>query len=262
MFLVQILIKNCFVVPTNWVKVRIFSPSNPVLSPLQLIHIDIWTSPVLLVSGYKYYIVFVDDFYPLHTKSEAYEAFLKFKLLIENQFSTTIQELQSDGGGKYIFLNFQSFLHRKSCPYTSPQNGLAERKLRHILETRLTLLAHFHLCNRYWVDSFLTTMFVINRLPTPTLQNICPYFKLYSKAHAYQRLRVFGCLCYPLLRPYNAHKLDCRSKPCIYLGYIYVGYKCPDPVTNKVTSQDMLCLMRPPFKLRILLPHSFHPIFT
>jgi hypothetical protein len=106
MFLVQILIKICFVVPTNWVKVRIFSPSNPVLSPLQLIHTDIWTSPVLLVSGYKCYIVFVDDFYPLHTKSEAYDAFLKFKLLIENQFSTTIQELQSDGGGKYIFLNF------------------------------------------------------------------------------------------------------------------------------------------------------------
>jgi hypothetical protein len=67
---------------------------------------------MLLVNGYKYYIVFVDDFYPLHIKSEAYDAFLKFKLLVENQFSTTIQELQSNGGGKYIVLNFQSFLKK------------------------------------------------------------------------------------------------------------------------------------------------------
>jgi hypothetical protein len=227
-------------------KKQSFSASNRVsLSPLQLIHTDIWTSPVISISGYKYYIIFVDDFsrfswiYPLHTKSETYDVFLKFKILVENQFSTTIKELQSDGGGEYTSLLFQSFLkangivHRKSCPYTSPQNGLAERKLRHILETRLTLLAHSHLSNKYWVDSFLTAVYVINRLPTPVLQNLSPYFKLYSKAPDYERLRVFGCLCYPLLRPYNAHKLDYRSKPCIFLGYNYAGYKCLDPVTNK-----------------------------
>jgi transposase InsO family protein len=71
--------------------------------------------------------------------------------------------------------HFQSFLtkdgiiHRKSCPYTSQQNGVAERKLRHILETSLTLLAHCHLSNHYWVDAFITTVHIINRLPTLTL---------------------------------------------------------------------------------------------
>jgi len=38
----------------------------------------------------------------------------------------------------------------------------------------------------------------------------------------------------PLLRPFGLHKLDFRSKPCIFLGYHYAGYKCLDPVTNKV----------------------------
>ena len=110
-----------------------FSASNRVsLSPLKLIHTDIWTSPVMSITGYKYYIVFVDDFsrftwiYPLHAKSETYEIFMKFKLLVKTQFSTTIKELQSDGGGEYTSLQFQNFLqnngivHRKSCPYTSP----------------------------------------------------------------------------------------------------------------------------------------------
>ena len=73
--------------------------------------------------------------------------FVKFKLLVENQFSSKIKQIQSDGGREYVSNQFQTFLtnhgilHRKSCPYTSQQNGLVERKLRHILETGLTLLA-------------------------------------------------------------------------------------------------------------------------
>jgi hypothetical protein len=125
-------------------------------------------------------------------------------------------------------------LYRKSCPYTSPQNGLVERKLRHILETGLTLLAHSHLSNRYWVSVFLIAVYIISRLPIPTLQYKSPYLKLYKHEPDYRNLKVFCCLCYPLLRPYASHKLEYRSKPCIFLGYKYAGYKCLDPVTNKV----------------------------
>jgi len=224
-----------------------FHASNRVsLSPLELIHSDIWTSPITSVSGCKYHVIFVDDFsrftwiYPLYQKSEVFDNFVKFKLLVENQFSSKIKQLQSDGGGEYTSNHFQSFLtkngilHRKSCPHTSPQNGLAERKLRHILETGLTLLAHSQLSNKYWVDAFITAVHIINRLPTPTLQYSSPFFKLYNREPNYQELRVFGCLCYPLLRPYGLHKLEYRSKPCIFLGYHHAGYKCLDPVTNKV----------------------------
>jgi hypothetical protein len=224
-----------------------FSTSNrQTLTPLSLIHSDIWTSPITSISGYKYYVVFIDDhsrytwFYPLKAKSEIYECFVKFKLLVEKQFSTSIKQFQSDGGGEYTSSFFQSFLtkngiiHRKSCPYTSQQNDLAERKLRHILETGLTLLAHSHLSNRYWVDAFLTSVYLINRLPTPTLENESPFSKLHQKEPNYQQLKVFGCKCYPLLRPLGLHKLEFRSKPCIFLGYCHAGYKCLDPLTNKV----------------------------
>jgi hypothetical protein len=110
---------------------------------------------------------------------------------------------------------------------------LAERKLRHIVEIGLTLLARSHLSNRYWVDAFLIAVYVINRLPTPILNHQTPYSKLYHRDPDYQKLKVFGCLSYPLLRPYGLHKLEYRSKPCIFLGYNYAGYKCLDPVTNK-----------------------------
>jgi hypothetical protein len=187
----------------------------------------------------------VDDFsiftwiYPMKHKSEVFAHFVKFKLLVENQFASHIKQFQSDGGGEYTSVQFQTFLtkegiiHRKSCPYTSQQNVLAERKLRHILETGLTPLAHSHLSNKYWVDAFLTAMYIINRLPTPTLQNASPYSKVNNREPNYKKLRIFGCLCYPLLRPYGLHKLEFRSKPCIFLGYINAGCKCLYHVNNK-----------------------------
>jgi len=79
---------------------------------LELIHIDLWTSPIHSLSGCKYYI-FVDDFtrytwfYPLHHKSDTYNCFVKFKTLVETQFSGKIKQLQSDGGGEYTSHLFQ-----------------------------------------------------------------------------------------------------------------------------------------------------------
>jgi transposase InsO family protein len=224
-----------------------FSNSNRVSShPLDLIHTDVWTLPIPSVSGCKYYVVFIDDFsrftwfYPLYNNSEVFDTFVKFKLLVENQLSTSIKQLQSNGGGEYTSSHFESFLiksgiiHRKSCPYTSQQNGLAERKLRHILEMGLTLLAHPHLSNKYWVDAFFTIVHIINRLSTPHLGYLSPYSKLYNKDLDYTKFCVFGCKCFPLLRPYGHHKLEFRTKPCIFLGYHHAWFKCLEPVSNKV----------------------------
>lgn len=114
-------------------KKQPFSASTRVsISPLQLIHTDIWTSPVSSITGFKYFVVFIDDYsrytwiYPLHHKSVTFNTFVNYKTLVENQFSTTIKQLQSDGGGEYTSLQFQTFLtqhgisFRKTFPYTSP----------------------------------------------------------------------------------------------------------------------------------------------
>jgi hypothetical protein len=37
------------------------SSSTQVVQPFDLVHCDLWTSPVLSVSGYKYYLVILDD---------------------------------------------------------------------------------------------------------------------------------------------------------------------------------------------------------
>jgi hypothetical protein len=85
---------------------------------------------------------------------------------------------------------------------------IAERKHRHVIETGLALLAQSHLPSNYWVEACLTAVFLINRMPSPTLQIHTPLTKLFKSEPDYSHLRVFSCACYPLLRPYNKRKLE------------------------------------------------------
>lgn len=58
--------------------------------PLDIFFSDVWTSPMISVDGFKYYIIFVDHFtrytwiYPLKQKSPVFEVFTKFRFLVEN----------------------------------------------------------------------------------------------------------------------------------------------------------------------------------
>lgn len=56
-------------------------------------------------------------------------------------------------------------------------------------------------------------------MPTPLLQNKSPFEVLMDRLPNDNFLRVFGSLCWPNLRPFNAHKLDYHSKPCMFMGY-------------------------------------------
>ena len=130
-----------------------------------------------------------------------------------------------------------------SCPHTHQQNGVAERKHRHIVETGLALLAHASVPFRFWSDAFSTACFLINRLPTRLRQMKTPLELLLNEVPDYTFLKVFGCACWPHLRPYNQRKLEFRSKQCVFLGYssLHKGYKCLHVPSNRVyISRDVV----------------------
>lgn len=152
-------------------------------------------------------------------KHEVTEIFLQFKSHVENRFSTTIKSFQSDGGksdggSEYTKRAFQNILlkngisFRSSCSNHPEQNGLAERKHRHIVEIGLTLLAHAGMALSYWGDAIATAVYLINRLPTRVLNFQISYEKLFQQSISYDTLRVFRSSCFPYLRPYNTNKLE------------------------------------------------------
>jgi len=106
--------------------------------PFELVHCDVWTSPVASVSGYQYYLVLLDDFthfywtFPLTRKSEVSTHITKFCNYVHTQFSLAIKAVQADNGTEFVNNTLHTLfasrgIHlRLSCPYTSPQNGKAE----------------------------------------------------------------------------------------------------------------------------------------
>jgi histone deacetylase 1/2 len=132
-----------------------------------------------------------------------------------------IIHVQTDWGGEYEklhpFFHNLGISHRVSCPHTHQQNGTAERKHRHIVETGLTLLAHASLPLHYWSDAFATACFLINRLPSRTIEMKTPLERLLRETPDYTFLKVFVCACWPHLRAYNNHKLDFPRRNVFFL---------------------------------------------
>ncbi|KAG7584280.1 Reverse transcriptase RNA-dependent DNA polymerase [Arabidopsis suecica] len=218
--------------------------------PLERIHSDVWgPAPVTSVQGFRFYVVFIDNYsrfcwlYPLKLKSDVSEVFKSFQSLVENQFNQRIKIFQSDGGGEFVNRQLQNHFtacgiqHIMSCPYTPQQNGLAERKHRHLMELGMSMLFHSHLPQNLWVDAIFTANFLSNLLPTTTHEKMqSPFEVLNGVRPVYTALRVFGCACYPYLRPYSENKFDPKSLLCVFLGYTeqYKGYRCLHPPTGRV----------------------------
>ena len=192
-----------------------------------LIHCDLWTSPVLSVSGYKYYLAILDDCshylwtFPLKLKSNAFPTITQFFALVSTQFGTTIKAVQCDNGREFDNSSSRTFFltHgvrlRMSCPYTSAQNSKAERIIRSINNVIRSLLFQASLPPSFWVEAMQTATYLINILPTKTLSSSTPHFALFGTAPSYDHLRVFGCTCYPNLSATAPHKLSPRSTLCL-----------------------------------------------
>ncbi|GJT11116.1 ribonuclease H-like domain-containing protein [Tanacetum coccineum] len=207
-----------------------FSLSKMIVkSPFDIIHSDLWTSPITSVSGIKYYVLFLDHFshylwvYPLRYKSDALSKFIHFRAYVKNQFKTDIRSLQCDHGGEFdnnalhqLFAS-NGITIRFSCPKTSQQNGKFERMLRTINNLIRTLLFQAHLPPTFWVEALYMAVYLLNLLPSSAINNEIPHTHLFKTQPNYADLRVFGCLCYPYIN--TNHKLEPCATPAIFLGY-------------------------------------------
>ena len=119
---------------------------------------------------------------------------------------------------------------------------MVERKHRHIVDLGLTLLHHAALPLQFWDYAFTTVVYLINRLPTASLNFAIPFVTLFNKDPDFHFVETFGCACFPLLRPYHTHKLNFRSQECVFFGYSssHKGYKCLSSIGRIYISKDVL----------------------
>ncbi|GJY19087.1 ribonuclease H-like domain-containing protein [Tanacetum coccineum] len=126
------------------VRLPFFSSNSVGTSLFDIIHLDVWTSPIPSLVGFKYY-VFLDHYsqfvwvYPLLNKSDVWSKFVLFRTYVRTQFKWEICSFQCDLGGEFDNHN----LHKL----------FAERMVRIINNLIGTLLFQANLPVTFWVEA-------------------------------------------------------------------------------------------------------------
>ena len=158
-----------------------------------LVHSDVWgPAPVSSLSGYNYYVSFVDDcsrytwIYLMRHRSELFQIYTDFTNMIQTQFQKRIKVFRSDGAREYLSLSMTNLLkshgtlHQQSCPHTHQQNGTAERKHRHLLDITRSLLISASVPKSCWAEAILTVALLTNITPSSSITNVTPYSLLHG----------------------------------------------------------------------------------
>jgi len=212
-------------------------------------------SRVSTMGGARYYVIFVDDFlrftwiYLLHSRSDFLQVYRDFYTMIRTQFSKNIPILRSNSGGEYKSRPFkellvsQGTLPQLSCTDTPQQNdGVAERKHRHIMETTRALLLSSSVPKKFWGEAALTSVYVINRIPSSVIAGLSPFERLYGSTPYSSELLVFGSTCFVLLAKVERDKLSKKKicYLCVCFWVMALNKRDIDAMTQKHRSFESL----------------------
>ena len=150
--------------------------------------------------------------------------------------------LRSDNGTEYANMTFRAYLsdqgiqHQTTCPYTPEQNGVAERKNRHLLEVTRSMMISMNVPKQLWGQAVLTAATLINRMPSRVLEWKSPCELLQGNNSGILPLKVFGCVCFVKDSRPSVGKLDPKAVKCVFVGYSATqkGYVCWSPVEKRL----------------------------
>lgn len=163
-----------------------------------------------------------------------------FHKMVGIQFDAKILILRIDNGGEYMDDKFQNYLaengaiNQTTCVDTPTQNGVAERKNRHLLEIACALMFSMGIPKSYWGDAVLTAAYLINRMPSSVLdyKSLLELLIGTTATHLIPP-KVFGCVYFV-----NDHK-KCREKldpKALNVFSLFIQLQCNG--TNVITLQQ------------------------
>ena len=129
----------------------------------------------------RYFLVCIDDhtrfswLFLRKTKTKVTTNTKNQCKMIKCQLGDPVKGLRTDNTKDFINQELREFLasegikHETSCPYTPQQNGLVERKIEDIVGKGRTLLIQASAPLNLWGFAVMTTIHLINRLPSRSL---------------------------------------------------------------------------------------------
>jgi transposase InsO family protein len=221
--------------------------SHRATSFLERIHSDLHQLPVLTSTGFRYWLLFIDDYsryfwiHLLRKKSETFDAFTQFKAMVEKQFDKSILCLHGDKGSEFIGIKWNTFfaqhgIRREHTVKALPQqNGVAERLNCTLEELLVAILNGARLPARFWGEGLNYLRHVIVRSPSTSIPaGTTPYEMVHKRKPDYSLPRVFGCCAWAHIERKERKSLQDHAKPCVFLGCPedFKGWKLWDPSAN------------------------------
>ena len=130
-----------------------------------------------------------------------------------------------------------------TVPKTPELNCLTERIDETIMERARSILSHAKLPKSHWVHAILMIVYLINKYPSMPLKGDVPERVWTGRNVFYHHLRMLGCLAHMHVAKDLNSKLDNKSKPCMFLGYLEdeFGYMLWNLLDKKVVrSRDIV----------------------
>ena len=179
----------------------------------------------------KYFLTLVDDYsrytwsFLLPSKADVVVVIKEFLLMVQTVYSSMVKCLRTDNGCEFFNSQMNGLLksfgtvHQSSCSYTPQQNGVAERKHRHILEVARAIRFQAGVPLKFWGYCVTTAVYIINRLPSAIIQDKSPFERLHRHSPSLAHMKVFGCLGY-VTQVRKVDKFSPRAIPAAFLGYL------------------------------------------
>ena len=224
--------------------------------PGELIHSDVCGPWVPSGQKKEYFVLFKDDYtrfrqiYFIQKKSEVPEKLCQFILEAKAQ-GHVIKQLRSDGGGEFDSAEMRAILAQHGIqqvigmPYSSQQNGSAERDNRTIVESARSMIHAVpgdDLPKYLWAEFMSTAAYILNRTGKSSVCDKSPSELWYGRKPAIKHLRVIGTTVYAKVPDQRRQgKMGRKALKCILIGYQNDdGYRLYNRETNQVVlSRDV-----------------------
>ena len=215
--------------------------------PLDRVYVDL-CGPMSVPSrsGFLYCMNIIDDFsgfvwsIPLRFKHEAASALKAWHLALDIQTPYRLKSFVTDNGelcsnSIHQWCKEKGVLHLFTAPYTSAQNGRAERLHRTLMDKARSMRSACGAPFNMWDEFCATAAYLTNFTGASANKGKTPYQLWYNHEPSLSHLREIGCRAFALIPTHNP-KIHPRSIPCTLIGYApqSKAYRLWDRLSDRV----------------------------
>ena len=132
----------------------------------------------------------------LRMKSDVCAVLKNIFILVKTQFDVAVKIDRTDNISEFANVEYHKLftslgiIHHRRCIHTPQQNGIAERKHKHIHDVARAIRFQGYIPIRFWGHCILKAAYIINLLPTPVLHGKFPHEAFHKTKPTLQHLRV------------------------------------------------------------------------